>query len=174
MTFHLYLFIFIIWSHPSIDLMQGLLRHIIMNLVFTLVSMPLTIKLSPTSSVSMCLFMFSIDNTVYVCLENCKQSWVNVVTMFFIFLVTWTTVRSLRFQKTTWTREQSRSDLNVLSCSRFWVKVAMERWDEYFYSPCFIRLQPHVSEADFYTYKVYWCILNCGKEHVIFGDLGLN
>ena len=53
--------------------------------------------------------------------------------IFFIFLfflpVTWMTVRSLKFQRTAWTREQSRSDLNALSCSKFWGKVAMERWD---------------------------------------------
>lgn len=54
--------------------------------------------------------------------------------LFFVLPVTWMTVRSLKFQRTAWTREQSRSGLNALSCWKFWEKVAMGRWDSLLYS----------------------------------------
>lgn len=47
----------------------------------------------------------------------------------FFLPVTWMTVRSLKFQRTVWTREPSRSGLNALSCWKFWVKAVMGRWD---------------------------------------------
>lgn len=67
----------------------------------------------------------------------CKIFWTCVSSLlsyllylFFCFVlpVTWMTVRSLKFQRTAWTKEQSRSGPNALSCWKFWEKVAMGRW----------------------------------------------
>lgn len=83
----------------------------------------------------MTLLVMEIVNTVrHECFE-CDFFSLSSNFLHFLFLpVTWMTVRSLKFQRTAWTREQSRSDLNALSCSKFWGKVAMERWDSLVWS----------------------------------------
>lgn len=60
-----------------------------------------------------------LDNTVIFEIANIMIRNVSNVIFFFLLLflpVTWMTVRSLKFQKTASTREQSRSGLNALSC----------------------------------------------------------